>query len=143
MSSEIELGGQTYRIGTLNTFQQQHVARRVAPFLPTLIPVFLKADGVGLGDNLAGMFMSLQPFFDSYASATDETVDYITTSCLGVVSRKNGKLWTLVYSKSSESLAFDDIDLKVMMTLVFQVINQNLGSFLRGMPTSQPSETAQ
>ena len=66
--TEFELAGKTYRIGKMTTFQQFHVSRRIAPIIPTLIPIFVKIAKDGdLMKDLNGMAAVIQPFADGLA----------------------------------------------------------------------------
>ncbi|MGA3827393.1 phage tail assembly chaperone [Pseudomonas chlororaphis] len=150
--SDFELGADTYRIGKLNAFQQFHLSRKVAPMIPTLIPVFLKlqasakaapAEGASnsalapLSGDLGALAEMLQPFADGIADMPDETAEFILSTCLGVVQRKQGAAWFPVWSSSQNTCMFDDLDLGVMMKLAVRVITESLGPFLRGMLTGQ------
>lgn len=160
--SDFELGADTFRIGKLNAFQQFHLSRKVAPMIPTLIPVFLKlkesekstraylaslssdADSASnpvapkpLSGDLGALGEMLQPFADSIAGMPDETAEFIISTCLGVVQRKQGTTWFPVWSTTQNVCMFDDIDLGLMMKLCFRVIVDSLGPFLRGMLTGQ------
>ncbi|SAK20109.1 putative bacteriophage protein [Burkholderia multivorans] len=42
MATEIELNGTRYAIGKLSAMQQFHVSRRIAPIIPSMIPVLMK-----------------------------------------------------------------------------------------------------
>ncbi|MDY0425338.1 phage tail assembly chaperone, partial [Enterobacter rongchengensis] len=55
--------------------------------------------------------------------------------CLQVVARQHGKGWVPVCQQGS--MAFDDIDLFVMLQLVARVVADSLGNFLPGLPTSE------
>jgi len=151
--SDFELGADTFRIGKLNAFQQFHLSRKVAPIIPTLIPLFLKLkqapvpavgeDGaaanvpVPLSGDLGALAEMLQPFADGIAGMPDETAEFILSTCLGVVQRKQGVSWFPVWSTAHNVCMFDDIDLGLMMKLCFRVIVDSLGPFLRGMLTGQ------
>ncbi|MCS3839389.1 hypothetical protein HNR03_004000 [Pseudomonas sp. JAI111] len=155
--SEFELGADSFRIGKLNAFQQFHLSRKVAPMIPTLIPVFLKlqsaardaksasesADGAGSSDlaplsgDLGALAEMLQPFADGIAGMPDEAAEFILSTCLGVVQRKQGTSWFPVWNASQNVCMFDDIDLGVMMKLAVRVITESLGPFLQGMLTGR------
>lgn len=154
--SEFQLGEDTFRIGKLNAFQQFHLSRKVAPMIPTLIPVFLKlqasaktapaegaAEGASdyalapLSGDLGALAEMLQPFADGIAGMPDETAEFILSTCLGVVQRKQGTAWFPVWSASKNVCMFDDLDLGLMMKLSVRVITESLGPFLRGMLTGQ------
>ncbi|KWZ35217.1 phage tail assembly chaperone [Burkholderia anthina] len=42
MTTELKLNGVRYAIGKLNAMQQFHVSRRIAPIIPSMIPVLMK-----------------------------------------------------------------------------------------------------
>ncbi|KAA8563205.1 hypothetical protein FX985_03273 [Pseudomonas extremaustralis] len=159
--SEFDLGADTYRIGKLNAFQQFHLSRKVAPVIPTLIPVFLKlkgsakelaaavaagaendAAGKPLSGDLEGLASLMQPFADGIANMPDETAEFILCTCLGVVQRKQGDTWFPVWNASKNVCMFDDLDLGVMLKLSVRVITESLGPFLRGMLTGQGTPKA-
>ncbi|MGY2438557.1 phage tail assembly chaperone [Pseudomonas sp. SDO52101_S400] len=155
--SEFELGADTFRIGKLNAFQQFHLSRKVAPMIPTLIPVFLKlrasaktapSDGaadsalVPLSGDLGALAEMLQPFADGIAGMPDETAEFILSTCLGIVQRKQGTSWFPVWNASQNVCMFDDLDLGVMLKLAVRVITESLGPFLRGMLTGQGTPKA-
>ena len=159
--SEFDLGADTYRISKLNTFQQFHLSRKVAPVIPTLIPVFLKlkgsakalaaaasadditeSDGAPLSGDLEGLASLMQPFADGIANMPDETAEFILSTCLGVVQRKQGTAWFPVWNASQKVCMFDDLDLGVMLKLSVRVITESLGPFLRGMLTGQGTPVA-
>lgn len=159
--SEFDLGADTYRIGKLNAFQQFHLSRKVAPIIPTLIPVFLKlkgsakelaaavaagagSDAVGkpLSGDLEGLAALMQPFADGIADMPDEAAEFILSTCLGAVQRKQGTAWFQVWNASQNVCMFDDLDLGVMLKLSVRVITESLGPFLRGMLTGQGTPKA-
>lgn len=159
--SEFDLGADTYRIGKLNAFQQFHLSRKVAPIIPTLIPVFLKlkgsakalaiaaaagdsdeSDGAPLSGDLEGLASLMQPFADGIANMPDETAEFILSTCLGAVQRKQGTAWFQVWNASQNTCMFDDLDLGVMIKLSVRVITESLGPFLRGMLTGQGTPKA-
>lgn len=151
--SEFELGDDTYRIGKLNAFQQFHLSRKVAPIIPTLIPIFLKlktsakvsgdamegaADKSGpLSGDLGNLAELLQPFADGIAAMPDEAAEFILSTCLIVVQRKQGTSWFPVWNAGQSTCMFDDLDLGVMLRLSVRVITESLGPFLRGMLSGQ------
>ncbi|MDI2595024.1 hypothetical protein POF45_26905 [Pseudomonas sp. 681] len=156
--SEFDLGTDTFRIGKLNAFQQFHLSRKVAPMIPMLIPVFLKLkqssapvageDGATvstetpLSGDLGALAELLQPFADGIAAMPDETAEFILSTCLGVVQRKQGASWFPVWNTSHNVCMFDDLDLGLMMKLSVRVITESLGPFLRGMLTGQSNPKA-
>mgnify|MGYP004729262863 CR=1 FL=1 len=65
---------------------------------------------------------------------SEEDTHSIPVPCLAVVSRQHGKGWTPVFSQGE--LMFDDIDLMLILQLVGNVVEDNLGNFLPAAPAS-------
>lgn len=136
--SEVEIAGQRYRIGRLSAIKQFHVSRRIAPIIPTLIPVFMRLKVAGdLRHDFLGMAELVQPFADSIAAMSDEDTEFIFSSCLTNVHRNTGKTWAAIWSAQAHDCMFDDMDLGVLIHLVIRVVQDNLAPFIRGLLTSQ------
>lgn len=104
--SEIEVGGNRYRLGRLNAFEQHHVLRRL---------------GVG------GLLSEAKADADS---------EYVMKLCLSVVERQQKAGWAPVVTKpttkgdpTTSQLVFDDIKLMELYELVGKVVDENLGDF--------------
>lgn len=149
------MSGSTYRIGKLNAFQQFHLSRKVAPIIPTLIPIFIKlqssrsATGESdahlagpLSGDLAGMAEVMTPFAEGIANMPDDTAEFVLSTCLSAVSRKQGNAWSQVWNSSKNTCMFDDLDIGVMIKLSVRVITESLGPFLRGMLSGQSTPKA-
>lgn len=150
MSLEIELNGNRYSIGRLSAMQQFHVSRRIAPIIPTLIPVFLQMRSKGMPGNiggmadadLEGMADALKPLAEGLAGLKDDDTEYVIGTCLSVVQRQQPTGWARVWALEQKRLMFEDMDLSVMLPLAVRVITTNLGPFISGMLTGQPSSPA-
>lgn len=151
MTTEITIKTEVYRIGKLNAFEQFHVARRLAPALFVLGKNFAGIDGTAEGasmlDSLAG---AIGPLAEVIARMTDDESNYVLTTCLGVCSRKQGTALAAIIlerkianpNTTSYQLMFDDIDMAVMLQLVFAVLKDNLGNFLAALPVSDSTQGA-
>jgi hypothetical protein len=140
---EINESGHDYRIGRMDAFKQLHVSRRLAPIIPTLLPVLLqvaKNEGLSVND-IANSAKILQPFADAMAGMSDADAEYVMTACLAVVQRHSANAWAPVWSERAKSCMFDDIDLGVMMKLTLEVVKDSLGPFIRGLLTSLNEES--
>jgi hypothetical protein len=141
---EFEVSGQQYRARKLTAFQQFHVSRKVAPILPTLVPVFVRLkQSENLMDDLATTAAALQPFADGLAAMKDEDGEFVISTCLSVVQRETQGNWAAVWSVQSKVCMFDDIDLGIMIPLILKVIQDSLGPFISGLLTSQTGSPAQ
>ncbi|MFY3287155.1 phage tail assembly chaperone [Achromobacter xylosoxidans] len=139
MAQELDLNGHRYSIGKLSAKQQFHVSRRIAPIVPTLIPVFVRlaAGGRGITEDPGGMADVLQPLADGLAAMKDEDADYVLDTCLQAVQRRQEHGWTAIWSAGQRVPMFQDIDLSVMLPLALRVIVGSLGPFIQGLLTSQ------
>lgn len=136
--TEFEINGNQYRIGKLSAFNQFHVSRKIAPILPTLIPVFVKlSKGGGLSGDLSGFAEVLEPFTEGIAAMSDEASEYVLNTCLSIVQRNNDGAWRPVWSQQHKACMFEDIDLSVMINLAIRVIRDSLEPFIRGLVTGQ------
>lgn len=160
--SEFEQGADTYRIGKLNAFQQFHLSRKVAPIIPTLIPIFLKLNASGvdvraqlaasvgskdaaaspLSGDLGSLAEAMTSFADGIANMPDESAEFILSTCLSVVQRRQGTAWFPVWNAQQNTCMFDDLDLGVLIKLSIRVIKESLGPFLAGMLSGQGTPKA-
>lgn len=139
MDIEFELNGVQYRASKLDTFKQFHLSRKIAPVIPTLIPVFMEIsrENGDLAKNIDKLAVLLQPFADGLAALSDENSEYMMATCLSVVKRNAGDKWMPIWSQGQKVCLFDDIDLGGMIQICITVIQDSLGSFIQGLLTSQ------
>ncbi|MBN4665437.1 hypothetical protein HUS73_05935 [Pandoraea nosoerga] len=164
MATEIEIRGVKYRIGKLSAMKQFHVSRKIAPLVPTLLPIMLELasskggavqstvaaapDGGGVDGDSAGILSRpqlLQPFADGLASLPDDQAEYVIGECLAVVQRFQGNAWFSIWAAAAKQPTYDDIDLAAMIELSVKVIADSLGPFIAGWltsPASHPPTTA-
>ena len=135
---EFELNGNKYRMGKMDAFKQFHVSRKIAPIIPTLVPVFVRlSKDKKLTDDLGAFSELLGPFAEGIASMSNDDSEYIIATCLAVVSRESNGNWAAVWNKGANSCMFDDMDLGVMMQIVIKVVQDSLGPFIQGLLMSQ------
>lgn len=135
---EFTIGDKNFTAGKLDAFKQLHVSRRIAPIIPTLVPIFVKIAKDGAMKDLAGLAELLVPFADGLAGLSDETSEYVISTCLSVVKRQaQGGNWTPVWSQQAKACMFDDMDLGDLIQISIKVIQDSLGPFIRGLLTSQ------
>lgn len=153
------IAGQGYHIGRLNALDQLHVSRKIAPIIPSLMPIFtefakgdlnktietleaMKAgEDIGLEcgelESLDGLADALAPLMEVFAQMPEGDVDYIVHKCLAVVKRNGAAVCR------GTSIMFDDIELTQIMPLVIAVVRINLGNFIHGMLTKVLASQAQ
>ncbi|MEP8780240.1 phage tail assembly chaperone [Enterobacter ludwigii] len=132
---EITIKDQQYRIGKLSVFEQLKVSRKLLPVLAGLVSDFRTVQAKVNAKDTEGALESILPkIADAVSGLSDADVDAILFPCLQVVARQHGKGWVQVCQQGS--MAFDDIDLFVMLQLVARVVADSLGNFLQELPTS-------
>lgn len=141
---EFQINGKEYRAQKLNAFEQFHVSRKVAPIIPTLVPVFVKLarDKQSILADLSGFADLMQPFAEGIASMSNADSEYVIATCLSVVQRRSGDTWASVWSKQNNCQMFDDIDLSAMIPMILKVIQDSLGPFIQGLLMSQTTGEA-
>jgi len=147
--TELEIGGNTYRINSMPAMTQFHVMRKLGPVLPGIVPVLAQAaaalpqaDGQEDGgamttvDGVAAIAMAARPLLDGLAAMADADAEYVINHCLSAVMRRDagGKSWSAVHRDGVTM--FDDIDLMASMHLVWAVLRENYTGFFRAASTA-------
>ena len=147
--TELEIGGNTYRINNMPAMTQFHVMRKLGPVLPGIVPVLAQAaaalpqaDGQEDGgamttvDGVAAIAMAACPLLDGLAAMADADAEYVINHCLSAVMRRDagGKSWSAVHRDGVTM--FDDIDLMASMHLVWAVLRENYTGFFRAASTA-------
>lgn len=130
--AEFTVNGSTYRNTKLNAVQQFHVARRLAPLLTKSSAALLQTQPTSLDDAA----QTLGPVFDALGAMDDDVCNYVLRTCLASVQKNVGGQWITVWNPAAGRLQFDDLDLATMLQLTVQVIQDNLGTFLQGTPST-------
>lgn len=120
--TEFEISGQTYRAGRLDAFAQLHVARRLLP----VVGGFGGVEQMKTG-GAAGLMGQLGPGLDAFAKLPNDDVDFVINTCLGVVQRQvaGDRGWQKITAGGGLAM-FEDIDLIVMLQLVWKVLEAHL-----------------
>lgn len=147
--TELEIGGNTYRINSMPAMTQFHVMRKLGPVLPGIVPVLAQAaaappqadgqedgDAMTTVDGVAAIAMAARPLLDGLAAMADADAEYVINHCLSAVMRRDagGKSWSAV-SRDGVTM-FDDIDLMTSMQIVWAVLRENYTSFFRAASTA-------
>ena len=117
--NEFQIGEHTYRAGRLDARTQFHVVRRLAAVLADLTT----ATSGNVMANIAAAVGRLK----------DEDADYVIDKSLRVITRaqEGGRGWAAV-ANSSGGIMFEDIDMPVMLQLVWKVLENDLTPFFKG-----------
>ena len=143
MNELITIGEHDYTIGRLNALDQFHVSRKIAPIVPTLMPIITEVakgdlskaiESIELGDNnelgsLEPLAQALEPFMEAFAKMPEDDVNYVIHKCLSVVKRGSSIVCR------GQTIMFDDLDMGQILPLVVAVIRVSLGNFIQGLLT--------
>ena len=143
MNELITIGEHDYTIGRLNALDQFHVSRKIAPIVPTLMPIITEVakgdlskaiESIELGDNnelgsLEPLAQALEPFMEAFAKMPEDDVNYVIHKCLAVVKRGSSVVCR------GQTIMFDDLDMGQILPLVVAVIRVSLGNFIQGLLT--------
>lgn len=129
---DVQVNGQTYRIGTMNAREQFHIVRRMLPLVGELLPV-IKA---GQGSDLKALGLEvLPPLAAALAKLTDADADYCLFGLLKAVQRQqpNGMGWGPVCTGAL--LMYADISLPAMLQLAGHAFTANMAGFFDALPS--------
>lgn len=143
---EFSLNGAQYSASKLSVFDQLKVSRKLLPLIANIVSdvSMLKAaaqNRTATGEQTFEAIQTVLPkIADALADMPDESVNAILYPCLKVVTRKStAGNWTAIFME--DQLMFDDIDLFAMLGIVGRVVVDNLGNFLRALPTSETAKS--
>lgn len=148
MHLDFDLNGVSYRAGKLTPFQQFNIVRKLAPIL---VSVAEKAEGnllaglIGAGrgaDDKPDMTKLLTPVLQGIADLEEADANMVLNGCLRVVSRQQGPGYAPVLAQGTGAMMFDDIDLPIMLQLVWKVLEHNLSGFFQDVPQSSSEQPA-
>ncbi|XTZ36843.1 phage tail assembly chaperone [Salmonella enterica] len=141
---EFNIKGNDYRLAKLDLFTQFKVTRKLLPLLVRVMTDFAsvregfagaRSDEMNVNQLAPMLEKVLPPLADELSALSDEDTNAIIFPCLAVVARKNINAWVPVANEGV--IAFDDIDLLTMLTLVARVVADSLGNILPAAATSQ------
>jgi len=150
---QCQIDGHNYKIEKLNAFDQLHLARKVAPLLPKLLPALPAALSVGIDikkavddkqdlpvKTIESISWIIEPALDAISSMQKDDVEYIIGLCLSVTKRQNGDIWTAAWHNGQ--LMLGDMNMMTMVKIVWQVIQVNLGNYFPTGRSTPPASAA-
>jgi hypothetical protein len=140
--AEFEVGGHTYRVDKMNAREQLHLLRGLGPLLTPMVQMAAadKDETSPQARQLAFMI----PFFEAFAKMEESEVNTIVNKCFSVTRRREGANGSTtwgppMWNVGSGREQYNDYDLGALMTICWNVIQENLGSFFdtgSGQPIS-------
>ncbi len=132
--AEFQIGGVEYRTARLNARQQWNVVRRLAPLLAAAGDLLKLAAPATEGDDAPkdDAFAAFAPFAEALAGLTDDASDYILDTCMRATARRSGDQWRPIFNGGV--MMFDDIDMKAMLQIAWNVMQESLSGFLGDLP---------
>jgi hypothetical protein len=127
--AEFETGGHTYRTTKMNAREQLHLLRGLGPLFGPMVQLSLvEPDNAS---DAARQLAFMIPFFDTFARMERKEVDELVNKCFAATRRREGgngsSVWGPPLFGSRDQ--YEDIDLTSLMTICWEVVQENLGSF--------------
>lgn len=141
-----EVGGNQYHVGKLDVFVQLQVARRLLPVIQGFAVAALtaaqqanvKLEGMTTADQLRMVVPHLGDVSNVIANMADKEFDFVMKTCLGSVTRVvDGRAQPLM--TKGGVLLFQDLSPMHVLSLVQEVIEENLGGFFDVASTLKPA----
>lgn len=107
-----------------------HVTRRLAPMLGRLGPM-LRASA-----DRDSLDLILTPIAQAIAEMSDADCDYVLDACLDVATRRVAETERYVPVARGRKMQFDDIDMPQMLQIAARVLQDSLGPFFAGLPST-------
>lgn len=109
--------------GAMSVSDQFALARKLAPAIPVLQGL-LKRENLDKERSLLTVLM--------FSNISEEASQYVLGKCINVIARQDPASGNFAkLSDGKGNLMFQDITLPVLMELVVDVIDENLGDFFR------------
>jgi hypothetical protein len=120
--AEFDIQGERYRAGNLTPMIQFHILRRLGAPLAAMLGSYLTKKAT------PGELMI--PVMEAMSQLPDDSAEYIVRQCLSVVTRhqRGSEGWAPVQAAGGQVM-FADINMMVMMSLTFKVMEVQLDSF--------------
>jgi len=145
---EFELAGETYRATKLNVFEQFDVAFPLLPVVAgsaDIVFSLLRQQQAGEVTTIADLLKlkatdTLTPLLRAIADMPKDTRDMIIKTCLRNTARKAGQGWQGVMA-SSGVLQYTELnDLRIIIQLIWKVVELSLLNFTLGPPETSSGE---
>jgi hypothetical protein len=118
LTDEFQIGAHHYLVGRLDARRQFDVARRLG-YVLTMLGAEKSAEFKPTPENFARIILV------TAGQVPQADMDTALNICLGVVKRKiTGDVgWASVTTQKGDALMFDDIDMPIMLQLVWHVVS--------------------
>lgn len=143
---DFELDGYNFQAQRLDAFKQLHLSRKLAPLLPPLAPLIVRAAQTGVAGNVLELAELAEPFALALAQMKDDDAESVLTMTLLSVrvqtdAQKN--VWMPLWVAGAKQAAVVELnDLARLLPIALRVINYNLGNFIGGLLTNRAEEAS-
>lgn len=135
------IGEHDYRSDKLDALTQFNVSRRIIPVVIALAPLIIpgateKDIALLITSDLSRNVALIQPALEAVAKMPDDDVNYVLAKCASRVFRANKNpstgavdSWSPIWNSSAKSLQYDDLGMVDLITIVWNVLRENLEGF--------------
>lgn len=137
--AEFDTGGNHYRTDKMNARDQLHLLRGLGPlFAPMARAALLEVSG----DEATRRVDLMIPFFEAFSKMEEKDVNVLVNKCFAVVRRRvSGGNGTSQYGPpmfTGQRDQYEDLSLGDLMTICWEVVQENLGGFFATGPGQVP-----
>ena len=134
----MNISGHEYRFGRLSAMKQWNVLRRIAPAIIGVLGLANIKSAADDNLDVRSLIDKIEPFLEAMSKLSDDDNEYVIDTCLSVVTRQVGGDRGWVSVGTSGSLQYEDIDMLVMLRLVFETGRENLAGFFAAFRQMYP-----
>ncbi len=140
-----EVDGRRFKCEKMNVFDQAHLLAAVSPLVAGLAPLFMQISSEGgLSADVSTLPDLLMPLAKAVFSMKTEEREQLISRCISPVQVEHEGRWIQLWNPVAKQSNLSELnDLFPMLKIVIQVVQANLGNFLRGLLTvgAQPGKT--
>jgi hypothetical protein len=140
--AEFETGGNYYRTDKMNARDQLHLLRGLGPlFAPMASAAMMEISG----DEAVRRVHLMIPFFEAFSKMEERDVNTLVNKCFAVTRRRvAGGNGTSQYGPplfTGQRDQYEDLSLGDLMTVCWEVVQENLGGFFAIASGPAPAPT--
>jgi hypothetical protein len=140
--AEFDTGGHHYRTEKMSARDQLHLLRGLGPlFAPMARAAMLEVSG----DEATRRLDMMIPFFEAFSRMEEKDVNVLVSKCLAVVRRRvtggNGASQYGPPMFTGQRDQYEDLSLGDLMTICWEVVQENLGGFFATASAPDQSNT--
>lgn len=137
---DFEIGTRKFKLNKIDAFKQFHIARRVAPLLGEMVPLFSEvaknqknSDSMGESEKFDQFAKFVPPIMNGLSRLSDEDANKVLYGLLSSVEVKQSSgNWAKVATDTM--LMMSDLELPILLNIAGRAFMFNIGGFFSALP---------